>query len=92
MCLLVTSPGHPPPPIPRDALCTHHVVAVKMGHRKCSTCGTYAWASDDWLNTMVFNCDNNYVVEISLTYECLEAFIRGTTIQSVFVSNFAPLT
>lgn len=66
-------------------------MAVKVERRKCSACGTCAWASDDWRNTMVFNYDNDCLVEISLMYECLTAFVSGTPIQNFFSANFAPL-
>lgn len=54
-------------------------------------CGTCAWASDNWRETSVFNYNNKCLLDLSLLYNWLAQFIRGTPIQNYFFALFEPL-
>jgi len=76
----------------RDELQAPLIVSVKVERRKCGACGAYAWASDNWRETSVFNYNNYYLVELPFLYKGLEQFIGGTPIHNFFFAQFRPLT
>lgn len=51
----------------------------------------YGWASDNWRETMVFNYNNYYLVEISVLYDCLVLFLTDTPVQNFFAGLLQPL-
>lgn len=67
------------------------VTIVRVERRKCAACGTYAWASENWRETSVFNYDNNLLVGVSLLYKCRGQFLGGTPIQTFLFAHFEPL-
>lgn len=74
-----------PPQVP-------HIATVAVEIRKCMRCLSYAWASDNWRETMVFNFNNYCLIEVSVLYRCLDEFIAGTPIETFFTHLLQPLT
>lgn len=64
---------------------------VHVERRECKGCGLYAWASDNWRTTGLFNYNNSYLVEVSILYDCLKAFSKGVHITSFFEMFLEPL-
>lgn len=62
------------------------MATVRVERWKCEQCGTYAWASDDWRKTGVYNYNNHLLIEMSLLYSCRDAFMQGTPIQTFFAT------
>lgn len=65
--------------------------SVLVERRECKSCGLYAWASDNWRTTGLFNYNNSYLVEIPILYDCLEAFSKGVPISTFFELFLTPL-
>ena len=67
------------------------LVTVTVERRVCKKCGIYAMASDNWRETGVYNYNNNYMVAVSILYNCLDAFISGVPIQDFFATYMRSL-